>query len=105
MYIHLEGTLSSAFEFELAKKNNIELSQDDPAFKSPESLLERYSRFTSLDDFLHYYFIGMSVLRTSEDFEELAMAYFKHAAADEFSMLKCSSTRKRTRNVVLNMRL
>jgi len=81
-HVHLEGTLSPAFEFELAKRNNITLPQDDPAFASPETLLERYSHFTSLDDFLHYYFIGMEVLLTTEDFEELAMAYFKKAAAD-----------------------
>ena len=81
-HVHLEGTLSPSFEFELAKKNSITFPSDDAAFASPESLLDRYSRFTSLDDFLHYYFIGMEVLLTSSAFEELAMAYFKHAAAD-----------------------
>jgi len=81
-HAHLEGTLSPDLEFELAKKNNIGLPQDDPAFKSPESLLERYAHFTSVDDFVHYYSIGMSVLLTASDFQQLALAYFKHAAED-----------------------
>lgn len=82
LHLHLEGTLSPAFEFELAKKNNIILPQDDPAFASPEALLERYSHFSDLDDFLHYYQIGMTVLQTSSDFENLAMAYFAKASFD-----------------------
>ncbi|KAG0647150.1 Adenine deaminase [Hyphodiscus hymeniophilus] len=81
-HVHLEGTLSPNLEFTLAQKNNISLPGNDAAFTSPSSLLERYSHFTSLDDFLHYYFVGMSALITSSDFEELAWEYFKHAAED-----------------------
>ncbi|GAB7356107.1 hypothetical protein MBLNU459_g6710t1 [Dothideomycetes sp. NU459] len=79
--MHLEGALSPAVLFTLAKRNNISLP-DDPAFASPEALLARYDRFTSLDDFLHYYYIGMSVLVEASDFEDLAMDYFRHASAD-----------------------
>lgn len=81
-HMHLEGSLSPEVLFTLAKRNNITLPQDDDAFQSPETLLARYSRFTSLDDFLHYYYIGMSVLISESDFEDLAMDYFRHAAAD-----------------------
>jgi adenosine deaminase len=80
--MHLEGSLSPEVLFTLAKRNNITLPQDDDAFQSPEALLARYNRFTSLDDFLHYYYIGMSVLISDSDFEDLAMDYFRHAAAD-----------------------
>jgi adenosine deaminase len=79
--MHLEGSLSPEVLFTLAKRNNITLP-DDGAFQSPETLLARYDRFTSLDDFLHYYYIGMSVLISDSDFEDLAMDYFRHAAAD-----------------------
>ncbi|KAF9734294.1 hypothetical protein PMIN06_003025 [Paraphaeosphaeria minitans] len=81
-HIHLEGALTPTVLFSLAAKNNITLPQDDDAFKSPASLLERYQRFTSLDDFLHYYYIGMSALVTASDFEHLAWDYFQHASAD-----------------------
>lgn len=54
----------------------------DPSFSSSTQLLDRYSRFTSLDDFLHYYFIGMSVLIHTEDFEALAWEYFVRAKKD-----------------------
>lgn len=80
--MHLEGALTPQVLFKLAAKNRITLPQDDEAFNSPEALLERYQRFTSLDDFLHYYYIGMSVLITHSDFEDLAWDYFQHASAD-----------------------
>ncbi|KAI4224409.1 MAG: hypothetical protein L6R36_004672 [Xanthoria steineri] len=82
--MHLEGSLSPNLLFLLAQRNDIGLpsSEDDPAFASPETLLERYAHFTSLDDFLHYYFIGMSTLVTARDFEELAWEYFKRAHSD-----------------------
>lgn len=78
-HCHLEGTLEPDLLFELAARNNISLPKDDSAFESQESLLARYRRFTSLDDFLHYYFIGMSVLISANDFEALAYAYFQKA--------------------------
>jgi adenosine deaminase len=78
----LPGSLEPDLLFELASRNNITLPQDDASFASPAALLARYRRFSSLDDFLHYYFIGMSVLRTAGDFEALASAYFARAHAD-----------------------
>ncbi|KAL8872846.1 MAG: hypothetical protein Q9174_001590 [Haloplaca sp. 1 TL-2023] len=82
--MHLEGSLSPSLLFTLAQRNGINLpsSDDDPAFASPDALLDRYTRFTSLDDFLHYYFIGMSALVQLVDFEALAWEYFVRAHAD-----------------------
>ena len=82
--MHLEGSLSPTLLFSLASRNAVTLPSPstDPAFASPGALLERYTRFTSLDDFLHYYFIGISCLKSEEDFEELAWDYFVRALAD-----------------------
>ena len=44
-------------------------------------LADLYS-FSSLDDFLHYYFIGVSVLVHEDDFEAVAWDYFQHASSD-----------------------
>ena len=82
-HMHLEGSLEPALLFKLAEENGIRLPSDkDPAFASVDSLLERYKHFTSLDDFLHYYFIGMSSLIKQSDFEALAWEYFVRAHAD-----------------------
>jgi adenosine deaminase len=83
-HLHIEGSLSPTLLFHLAQINNITLPSPsiDPAFASPAALNERYENFSSLDDFLHYYFIGMSVLLSSADFESLAYEYFSHAHAD-----------------------
>lgn len=80
-HLHLEGSLEPNLLFELASRNKITLPSpsEDPAFENPETLLVRYSRFTSLDDFLHYYFIGMRTLITESDFEDLAYRYFTKA--------------------------
>jgi adenosine deaminase len=82
-HLHIEGALSPELLFELAAKNSIELPpvSEDAAFASAESLLDRYTRFTSLDDFLSYYFIGMRVLITASDFEALGWSYFQKAHA------------------------
>jgi adenine deaminase len=80
-HIHLEGALEPDLLFQLALRNGIKLP-DDKAFSNEASLLQRYQEFTSLDDFLHYYYIGMSVLISSSDFEALATHYFKRSRAD-----------------------
>ena len=82
--MHLEGALSPALLFTLAARNGVALpsSTGDPSFASPGALLDRYTRFTSLDDFLRYYFIGMSVLIKAQDFEDLAWDYFTRAKVD-----------------------
>ncbi|KAK0613615.1 hypothetical protein B0T14DRAFT_499065 [Immersiella caudata] len=81
-HVHLEGTLSPSLLFALASKNNIPLppSSDDPSFHSPTTLSSRYTAFSSLDDFLHYYYIGFRVLLTPSDFESLTYEYLAHAA-------------------------
>ncbi|KAJ6439497.1 adenosine deaminase protein [Purpureocillium lavendulum] len=78
-HLHVEGTLEPSLLFALAAKNNVALP-DDPAYASPEALLTRYAHWTCLDDFLQYYYQGMSVLVTADDFEALAWAYFVRAA-------------------------
>lgn len=83
-HLHIEGSLSPELLFALSAKNGIPLPSvsSDPAFASPEALNERYARFSSLDDFLAYYYIGMRVLVTASDFSELAYEYLASAARD-----------------------
>ncbi|CAN8103804.1 unnamed protein product [Discula destructiva] len=82
-HMHLEGSLSPELLFELSARNNIPLPSvsEDAAFTSVATLYERYARFQSLDDFLHYYYIGFTVLIHESDFEALAYAYFTKAAS------------------------
>ena len=83
-HLHIEGSLSPSLLFDLAEANNVALPpiSSDPSFLNVATLSDRYERFESLDDFLHYYFIGMSVLRTQHDFYLLASQYFTRAHAD-----------------------
>lgn len=79
-HVHLEGTLSPELLFQLAKNNNVKLPDDFPS--DPVALHKRYLQFTGLDDFLEFYYIGMSVLTCKKDFEELAYNYFVRARED-----------------------
>ncbi len=83
-HLHLEGCLSPALLFKLAAKNNIALPSpsSDPAYESVETLARRYEHFDNLDDFLQYYFRGIAVVITKEDFEMLAWDYFTTARKD-----------------------
>lgn len=81
-HLHIEGTLEPELLFSLAEKNGIKLPED-PVYESADKLRERYGRFTCLDDFLHYYYLGMSVLITENDFETLAYQYFQRAASEK----------------------
>jgi adenosine deaminase len=83
-HVHLEGCLTPELVFELAARNKVQLpdAETRPEYASPEALNERYQHFTSLDDFLSFYFIGMSVLHKRSDYEDLAWDYFQKAHAD-----------------------
>lgn len=76
LHVHIEGTLEPELMFALARRNAINLP-----FSSVEELRAAYS-FSRLQDFLDIYYAGAEVLRTSEDFRDLACAYFDRAATD-----------------------
>ncbi|PKX98734.1 adenosine deaminase [Aspergillus novofumigatus IBT 16806] len=83
-HVHLEGCVTPELIFQLAERNNIQLPNPatHSAYASVEALRARYGEFTSLNDFLDFYFHGMSVLHHESDFEDLAWAYFQKAHAD-----------------------
>jgi len=76
LHLHIEGSLEPELMFALARRNGIEIP-----FKSVEEVRAAYN-FSSLQDFLDIYYAGADVLRTEEDFRDLASAYFYRAAAD-----------------------
>jgi len=75
LHLHIEGTLEPEMMMRLAERNNIALPH-----ASVEAIRQAY-RFGSLQDFLELYYTGMSVLRTREDFFDLAFAYLEKVAA------------------------
>ncbi|WP_165322963.1 adenosine deaminase [Rhizorhabdus phycosphaerae] len=76
LHLHIEGSLEPEQMFSLARRNRIAIP-----FKNVEELRGAYS-FSRLQDFLDIYYQGADVLRTEEDFRDLALAYFDRAAAD-----------------------
>ncbi|RYD30320.1 MAG: adenosine deaminase [Sphingomonadales bacterium] len=76
LHLHIEGSLEPELMFELARRNNVAIP-----FKSVEEVRAAYE-FSNLQDFLDIYYAGADVLRTEDDFRDLAFAYFDRAAAD-----------------------
>lgn len=76
LHLHIEGSLEPELMFALAKRNGIELP-----YAAIEEAKAAY-QFDDLQGFLNLYFQGMSVLRTQQDFYDLAMDYFKRASAE-----------------------
>jgi adenosine deaminase len=76
LHIHIEGSLEPELMFALARRNQVEIP-----FASVEEVRAAYN-FSNLQDFLDIYYRGAAVLRTEEDFRDLAAAYFDRAAAD-----------------------
>jgi adenine deaminase len=76
LHLHIEGSLEPELMFALAKRNKVAIP-----FDSIEAVRAAYS-FSRLQDFLDIYYAGADVLRTEQDFYDLADAYFARAAAD-----------------------
>jgi adenosine deaminase len=76
LHLHIEGSLEPELMFELAGRNKVSIP-----FDSVDAVRAAYE-FSNLQDFLDIYYAGADVLRTEEDFHDLAMAYFRRAAAD-----------------------
>ena len=76
LHLHIEGSLEPEMLFKLAQRNKVNIP-----FASVEEIRAAYE-FSNLQDFLDIYYQGMSVLRTEEDFFDLAMAYLNRARAD-----------------------
>ncbi len=77
LHMHIEGSLEPELMFALAARNRLEIP-----FRSVEEVRAAYN-FANLQDFLDIYYQGANVLRTEEDFRDLAAAYFDRAAADK----------------------
>jgi adenosine deaminase len=75
LHLHIEGTLEPELLVALAARNGVALATTDLA-----ELRARY-RFADLQSFLDLYFACLPVLRTDQDFYDLATAYLDRAAA------------------------
>ncbi len=76
LHLHIEGSLEPELMFALAERNRVAIP-----FKSVDDVRAAYD-FSNLQDFLDIYYAGADVLRTEQDFHDLAVAYFDRAAAD-----------------------
>jgi len=73
LHVHIEGTFEPELILEIAERNSIKLP-----YPSAEALRQAY-KFHNLQSFLDLYYAGMSVLRTEQDYYDLANAYFARA--------------------------
>jgi adenosine deaminase len=75
LHLHIEGTAEPELVFAIAERNKLK-----PPFPSIEAARAAY-HFTDLESFLNLYYRTLDVLRTEQDFADLADAYFRRARA------------------------
>jgi adenosine deaminase len=73
LHVHVEGTLEPAAVVAMAARNQVAIGVTDAA-----ELAARYS-FSDLQSFLDLHYANLSVLRTEQDFFELATSYLDQA--------------------------
>jgi adenosine deaminase len=76
LHMHIEGSLEPELMFALAQRNGLRM-----AYPDVEALRRAYV-FDDLQSFLDIYHAGTLVLRTEQDFYDMAWAYLVRAAAD-----------------------
>lgn len=76
LHIHIEGSLEPELIFAMGQRNGVALN-----YPSIEALRSAYV-FNNLQEFLDIYHAGTSVLKTEQDFYDMACAYLARAQAD-----------------------
>ncbi|WP_447895871.1 adenosine deaminase [Vreelandella sp. GE22] len=76
LHLHIEGSIEPELMFALAKRNGIALD-----YATIDDVKAAY-QFENLQGFLDLYYQGMNVLRTQQDFYDLALDYFKRARGE-----------------------
>lgn len=76
LHIHIEGSLEPEMMFDLLNRNGLPLSH------SSVSELRKAYQFNNLQEFLDLYYEGTNVLRTEQDFYELANKYLQRAKSE-----------------------
>ena len=76
LHMHIEGSLEPEQMFALAQRNRVAL-----AYPSAEAVRAAYV-FDNLQSFLDIYHAGTLVLKTEQDFYDMACAYLARAQAD-----------------------
>ncbi len=76
LHMHIEGSLEPELMFAMAARNGVPLP-----YPSVQALRDAYV-FNNLQEFLDIYHAGTQVLKTEQDFEDMACAYLARAQAD-----------------------
>ena len=76
LHMHIEGSLEPDMIFAMGQRNRVSL-----AYPSVQALRDAYV-FNNLQEFLNIYHAGTTVLKTEQDFFDMADAYLARAQAD-----------------------
>lgn len=90
LHVHIEGTVTPELRWKLAQRNGLPLRSESKGmdYCSLDQLKESYNLLQpqsikgkkKISAFFEAYYGGMEVLRTEEDFYDLAMNYFVRAS-------------------------
>lgn len=94
LHVHIEGTMSPDMRWELAQRNNIRLTagSDERPLTTLAEVRDAYTKIrgriskasadaSTFFTFFQIYFGGFAMLKTEQDFYDLAMDYLKRVAS------------------------
>jgi adenosine deaminase len=82
LHLHVEGTLTPARKFAIAKRNGITLPYADEAAIAAAQDFGGADAPAYMREFLAFYYEGLQILRTEEDFRDIAFDYLKSCKED-----------------------
>jgi len=82
LHLHIEGTLTPAQKWALAKRNGIKLSYESEAAIEAAQNYGGSDAASYLRNFLAFYFEGLQVLRTERDFRDITYDYLRTCRQD-----------------------
>ena len=93
LHVHIEGTLTPALKWKFSQRNGMTLKhpRSGATFTTLEELQDSHDSFKTLSgdrmnnaeetlSFFEAYYGGFEVLKTTQDYHDLAMHYFERAA-------------------------
>jgi len=90
LHLHIEGTLTAAQKWTIARRNKIKLPYESEAAIEAAQSYDAPDAASYLRKFLAFYYEGLDVLRTERDFRDITYEYLRGCRADNVRYLEIS---------------
>ena len=90
LHLHIEGTLTAAQKWKIARRNGIKLPYESEAAIEAAQTYDAPDAASYLKKFLAFYYEGLEVLRTDRDFRDITYDYLRACRDDNVRYVEIS---------------